>query len=252
MNEDEPRRSKGHCKQSGTGSWQSVITSGIFLSRCVQAHPVTHLYLYTESQDGPVPWPWAVPSPLLIARLIPVNRKQSADLSVKLSSCKSEYFFSWLKVHSIGSDRCGITASLRWKREPPADKMENLLSSCHCDVLAPWNLQCLHSSLFFTALSVRAVYSCHQLSIVIAQKPQWIIRLVYLWTAMNLSIGHSRHLLLSPLGLLSHMACPLKLLQFQYIWCTLFSIFSSPSGLPWHSFFQTSYQCKPIGLQLIL
>lgn len=111
MNEDEPRRSKGHCKQSGTGSWQSVITSGIFLLRCVWAHPVTHLYLHTESQDGPIPWPWAVPIPTFIACLIPVNRKQAGELPVKLLSCKSE---DWKCIALIWLMQSN-SAFLRWE-----------------------------------------------------------------------------------------------------------------------------------------
>lgn len=146
MNEDEPRGSKGHCKQSGTGSWQSVITSGIFLSRCVRAHPVTHLYLYTESQDGPIPWPWAVPIPIFIACLVPVNRKRAGDLLVKLSSCKSEDSFRWLKVYNIGSDWCRITLPFWGGERVPSHQDEEPV--VQLSLWYPWSIKPAVPSLF--------------------------------------------------------------------------------------------------------
>lgn len=72
-----------------------------------------------------------------------------------------------------------------------ATRMRNPLSSCRYDILDPYNLQFLHSSLVCTVLSVRDVYSCHWSSIGRAQRPQWTIRLFSLWIAMNLSIAVS-------------------------------------------------------------
>lgn len=235
MNEDEPRRSKGHCKQSGTGSWQSVITLGIFLSRCVRAHPVTHLYLYTKSQHGPIPWPWAALNPVFIACLFPVNRKQAEELPVKLLLVKVKIFSSvwnpghwtwmmWSNSAYLGGERatCQLAAQVSL-RHPRSVKptVPSLFSRCHCYISQGWIF----------------------LSMVIQW--EWTINPFYLWIAMNLRKGLPKNSLLSLFCLLNHVACPLKTLEFQYICYTLFFMLNSPLGLSCHPLFQT-----PININL--
>lgn len=90
----------------------TVITSGIFLSSCAQTHPVTHLYLCTESQVRPLPWPWAVP----IFKACLVKTKQAGKLPLKSSLWKSVNFFSILATHRVGADWFRMFQSL-WNVE---------------------------------------------------------------------------------------------------------------------------------------